>query len=220
MNTEEAMLRYVLSFIVLLFIGCTAQPDKEETSEVSTEITAPYVEDEKLYWEAARKLTASYAGKLRTELTEALANGDAANALGVCSERAPEIAVAFSQSGWSIKRVSDRNRNPDNRADFSESVVLATFDDQAPDPHIETWIESDSTAVYMYYEPIHTSPICLKCHGDMQTLGTGVYRTLKRLYPLDKATGYKTGELRGMFVVEANWPEGKEYAKRVIIDSL
>jgi hypothetical protein len=54
----------------------------------------------------------------------------------------------------------------------------------------------------------------------MQTLGTGVYRTLKRLYPLDKATGYKTGELRGMFVVEANWPEGIEYAEQIITDSL
>ena len=49
----------------------------------------------------------------------------------------------------------------------------------------------------------------------MQTLESQTFQTLKELYPLDWATGYKTGELRGVFVVEVAWPLRREQARRL-----
>jgi len=39
---------------------------------------------------------------------------------------------------------------------------------------------------------------------------------IKKEYPLDKAIGYKVGELRGTFVVEAVWPAGREQAQQLL----
>ena len=50
---------------------------------------------------------------------------------------------------------------------------------------------------YRYMKPIVTGAICLNCHGER--LSTPVQQTLKDLYPLDQARGYKKGNLRGPF---------------------
>jgi len=40
---------------------------------------------------------------------------------------------------------------------------------------------------------------CLKCHGEQ--LDPAVQARIKELYPDDKATGYKTGDLRGAVTI-------------------
>ena len=50
----------------------------------------------------------------------------------------------------------------------------------------------------------------------MQTLAPGVYQTIKKHYPMDKATGYTDGDLRGMYIVKVVWPEGKEFALKLL----
>ena len=171
-----------------------------------------------LYRTAADTLVARFARELKGELVAALAEGEAVGAIGVCRVVAPEIAAKHSVGGWTIQRVSDRNRNPDNRADTSEARFLKEFADTselAPNFLVD-WqpVDSGSPAEmqFAYYKPIRIQPMCLKCHGDMQTLGPGVYEALKKNYPLDKATGYRPGDLRGMFVVHADYPAATETA--------
>jgi hypothetical protein len=53
----------------------------------------------------------------------------------------------------------------------------------------------------------------LKCHGDLQTVDLNLWKETRIAYPYDKATGYKEGDLRGMFVVNAAYPEGLEVAR-------
>ena len=41
--------------------------------------------------------------------------------------------------------------------------------------------------------------MCLQCHG--QSIAPDVREKLSGLYPEDKATGYREGDIRGAFVV-------------------
>jgi hypothetical protein len=50
-----------------------------------------------------------------------------------------------------------------------------------------------------YVEPIRMKGLCMQCHGDR--IEPGVEARLRALYPEDRATGFKKGELRGMFWV-------------------
>lgn len=54
-----------------------------------------------------------------------------------------------------------------------------------------------------YYRPIFiSSPACLKCHGSAgEGLDSAAYAVIQQRYPLDQATGYVLGDLRGMWSI-------------------
>ena len=61
----------------------------------------------------ARKVAGSVPPRLLQVLNEEIARGGPESAIVVCSEKAPQMArTASEQSGWVIRRVSLRNRNP------------------------------------------------------------------------------------------------------------
>lgn len=210
---------FYLSAILALLAGCTA--DKQDNGDTGSPEPAQsdYAASSDLYEAAARKLVGEFSKDLKGELMAALAEADAAGALDVCQKVAPAVADSYSVGGWTIRRVSEKFRNPDNRADTTELRILAQFADSTRPVFLHNWTETDSGAVYTYYQPIRTMGLCLKCHGDMQTLAPGVYQRLRKLYPLDRATGYKADELRGMFVVRAEWPVGEAYAVQFLAGS-
>ncbi len=51
-----------------------------------------------------------------------------------------------------------------------------------------------------YTEPILVQPLCLVCHGE--ALAPDVAARIEALYPQDEATGFRAGDLRGVFWVE------------------
>ena len=53
----------------------------------------------------------------------------------------------------------------------------------------------NNVPTYHYMEPIGTGAICLNYHCER--LSSPVQQTLKDQYPLDQATDYKKGDLRG-----------------------
>ena len=52
---------------------------------------------------------------------------------------------------------------------------------------------------YMKAIAIPEGAPCLACHGE--AIDAAVATRLRELYPSDKATGYKQGELRGAFTI-------------------
>ena len=210
----------LVCLLMLLIWGCSSEQESVQDGPDQASPSPEYAADSLMYHQAAQKLVGEFSRRLKGELVSALAEGDAVRAITVCQTIAPEIAAAHSTGGWSIKRVSALFRNPDNRADTAEMAILRQFADTSLPAFVEGWTEADSSVTFAFYKPIRTMPMCLKCHGDLQTLAPGVYETLKKQYPLDRATGYKSNELRGMFVVTADWPEGREQARHIVTDSL
>ena len=62
------------------------------------------------------------------------------------------------------------------------------------------FVRFDSLALFA---PIHVMPLCQKCHGKTgDTLLENDYKFIQKLYHEDKAIGYKSGDLRGMWSIE------------------
>lgn len=169
---------------------------------------------------ASERLVMSFTNRLKGELMAAIAAHEPVGAIKVCKEVAPAIADSTSTDGWTVRRVTDKFRNPDNRATLAELEILARFNDPAAPKFIERWDKTDSTNTYSYYEPIRVGSLCLNCHGELQTLAPGVMQAVRKQYPGDKATGYQVGDLRGMFVVTADWPKAEGLARELVHDSL
>jgi hypothetical protein len=53
-------------------------------------------------------------------------------------------------------------------------------------------------------EPIYNQPLCLTCHGE--TIDPELRARIRDLYPRDRATGFRDGDLRGVFWVEFSPP--------------
>lgn len=151
---------------------------------------------------ASRAIVMDFEKKLGGRLKAAMSTGGPVAAIAVCHEDAMPIAQAVSdQHNVSVKRVTDRPRNPDNAANDDELRVLAEFyarvnavNAQAPERLL-----TDAQGTTRYYRAIQIKPLCLSCHGS--TVSAEVARALASHYPNDQATGYAVGELRGSFVV-------------------
>ncbi|UCD64606.1 MAG: DUF3365 domain-containing protein [Candidatus Zixiibacteriota bacterium] len=198
--------------IVALFLSGCAKKTQQESAPA----------DDILLMRASAKLIDRFQKDLKSELMAAINEGGAAHAITVCRVRAPEIAAAHSGEFWSIRRVTVKNRNPNNLADYHHLGILAAFDDTtvvAP-THSYEWVETAGDSTYRYYRPIRVMPLCLKCHGTDADIDDATRTALREKYPEDKATGYRPGDLRGMFVVEVKWPEGKPRAETLASDTL
>jgi len=130
--------------------------------------------------------------------------GGPPNAIQVCNTKAPGIAREISAAGnLKIGRTSLKVRNPGNAPDTWEKKTLeglearkAKGEDPAKLEHHEV---VGKEFRYMKAIVIPADMPCLKCHGEQ--LDPAVQAKLKELYPNDKATGYKTGDVRGAITI-------------------
>ena len=149
----------------------------------------------------ARVVIRDFSTRLQTELKTGLTNGGPAAAIEVCHTRAPAItAEVAQQTGWQIRRVTTKPRNPDHTPDAWEQSGLTTLADKlsgkAPQPVSLSEVVSTPTGqVFRYLQAIPTGQVCLTCHGDK--LSPEVTAALDKAYPNDQARGYTVGQLRG-----------------------
>lgn len=109
--------------------------------------------------------------------------------------------------GVSIRRVSLRARNMDNRPDAWEAEILRRLERQASrgEPlaeETEADVLEQGKAYYRFLKPIRVQAMCLSCHGQREEMHEGVGKLLAERYPKDQATGYRAGDLRGAFSVK------------------
>ncbi|HSN19730.1 MAG TPA: DUF3365 domain-containing protein [Usitatibacter sp.] len=159
--------------------------------------------------ESARKVAAELPAKLLTVLTAEIEKSGPEGAIAVCREKAPQMAKAASEeTGWSVRRVSLRNRNPKAVPDAWEAGVLGEFDRRAAageDPKTlekAEVVSENGVRTYRYMKALPTAPLCLQCHGDPAQLSPAVRERLASLYPADRAVGYRPGEIRGAITLK------------------
>jgi hypothetical protein len=145
--------------------------------------------------EAAR-IAERFVGLLKPELQTAMKTGGPTHAIPICAGKAPAIARDLSrESGWAVKRVSLKPRNPRALPDGWERKQLLAFDhavaEGAPLAARSGWVAGE----FRYIKPQSVGGICLTCHGTQLT--PEVEEALYRHYPQDSATGYELGEVRG-----------------------
>jgi len=137
----------------------------------------------------------------KSELMQALSAGmqeGPAAAIEVCSREAPEIARKLSVDGVQMGRSSHKLRNPANAPPAWLAPVLGRY--ASGEQSLEPQVVTIDNGRHGYVEPIITRPMCLTCHGS--EIDAEVREQLAADYPMDRATGFEAGDLRGVFWVE------------------
>jgi hypothetical protein len=146
--------------------------------------------------ERALKARDALFDRLLSELTAAMFTGGPSAAIEVCSQKAPQIAASVGkEQGVAIGRTSFRLRNPANQP--PEWATQFVEERVAQPQFVE--LEGGGTGAFL---PIRLKAFCLACHGPKEHLGKDVRERLAELYPDDRATGFRSGDLRGWFWVE------------------
>ena len=182
-----------LTFPVWL-AGCASSPSAEEQAAMVAD---------------ARKTSTTLVQKLGGELKAAIAETGPEGAIAVCKVRAPQIAGEVSkQSGFAVKRVSPKYRNPADVPDAWEAEAQAALEKRLASGEkpetLDTWqiVSTPTGKEFRYARALLVQPLCLTCHGTPAEIPDGVKARLAADYPSDKATGYAPGMVRGIVSVK------------------
>ena len=179
---------------VALFLGLAANACAEEEAASTNALAAE-----------ARAIAVQFAEKLKSELVGAMKVDGPVKAIEVCNVAAPAIAADASANGWAVARTSLKTRNPKNVPDAWEKRVLEEFDAEkskgADATKLERFeiVENNGVRTFRFMKAIPVAEPCLTCHGE--AIKEPVKARLAQLYPEDRATGYKVGDIRGAFIL-------------------
>ncbi len=139
--------------------------------------------------------------ELGKNLMKAISEKGTAGAVDFCNVRAlPITAEKEKEFNASIKRSSDKPRNPKNKADQKESEIIALYKTELQNGETPEAILEKNGGKFEFYYPITTNDMCLQCHGEVgKEVNTKTYKTIKLKYPEDLAVGYDVNQVRGVW---------------------
>ena len=164
------------------------------------------------YVNESRSLVQEFSQSLKRELQRGMKAGGPAYAIGVCNVNAPMISAELGEKNdWEVGRTSLRIRNPGNSPDAWERHTLETFEERllsgekpADIEYFEV-VQQNGDKVFRYMKAIPTAEMCESCHGS--ALDQAVKERLRELYPMDRARGYRAGDIRGAFTFAKSLPD-------------
>lgn len=187
-----------LIFSLVLF-SCVSdqQTELEEGEEMSL------VSDFDLIQPVALEVISNSGATLMSALYETMDTAGVKEAIVYCNLNANEIVTTLSaEYGVEIKRTSLQLRNRANKPTEDEKLILDFYANQESMGKTCVGEMSQVEGNYKYYHPIYVMDKCTQCHGIKgETLNKKAAKQIAELYPDDQATGYSTGDLRGMWVV-------------------
>ncbi len=146
-------------------------------------------------------LIVSLQGALLTRLRTDLDAGGPELAIQSCHLAATAATNrAARDEGVAAGRTAARLRNPTNAARPWAAPIVARYADQ-PSTAVAGFAVDLGDRVGVL-RPIREQPICASCHGPEDKLSIGLRAHLAELYPRDRATGFRDGDIRGWFWVE------------------
>lgn len=156
------------------------------------------------YEELGREYAMGAKAVLGKNLMGAIKAKGTPHAVDFCNTRALPLTDSMAKHyNVSIKRVSDKPRNPSNVANEAEIAFINVLHKRIANGEELGSKVSEIDGKMVGYYPIETNAMCLQCHGtpekDIEKL---TQNKIKEKYPKDKATGYGVNEIRGIWVVE------------------
>ena len=208
------MQKFIVAALLAQGLGMAqAQAQAQAQAPAPAPAPAPASQAEAPWVADARKVSMSVPPKLLAVLQEEIARGGPEGAILVCRDQAPQLARAASlESGWTVRRVSLRNRNPKAVPDAWERAGLEDFDRRAAagEPpgtlEVAAVVVVDGKPTQRYLRALPTAALCTQCHGPADKLSPAVVAQLKALYPDDRATGYQVGDIRGAMTLSRAVP--------------
>jgi cytochrome c2 len=151
----------------------------------------------------------NYALKTKQQLAKnlmgALQKGGTIKALEFCNLRAIPITDSMATAqNVKIKRVSNKPRNPSNKASNEEAQLISMFQQKIDsEENYKPVVQTLENGKKQFYAPIVTNQMCLQCHGTPnKTVTSETLETLKKRYPKDLALGYDVNQVRGLWSIQ------------------
>jgi hypothetical protein len=135
---------------------------------------------------------------LLANVMQATKSGGPDFAVAYCNEKAMPLTDSLAKAhNCVIQRVSDKYRNPLNKLSEADAEIF-----KAMSTSFKPVLISENEHL-IYYKPIKIAmPACLTCHGtEGKELNPKAAFIVRQKYPNDLATGYKEGDLRGMWKI-------------------
>ena len=191
MNKIKVLISIALGFLI---ISCNKK-SKEDTTLISED-----VKQKLLNYALETK------GVLGKNLMNAINKQGTEKAIEFCSTKAIVITDSMGTAlNATLKRVSDKPRNPINMANDNETTFINELKEKVSKGEKMTPKFTESDGKITGYFPIETNAMCLQCHGSKDLdIKPNVLKKIELLYPKDQATGYKENQIRGIFVVTQN----------------
>lgn len=142
--------------------------------------------------------------ELSNQLMKQMKEGGPSQAVPFCNTQALPITNKLSETyNVTIKRTSDKLRNPENKATPRELEVIEEYKSlRSAKKELAPIVEIDINNQKHFYAPIVLKANCIVCHGELNNhVSKKTDSILKELYPHDLAIGYKEGDLRGIWSI-------------------
>jgi len=101
-----------------------------------------------------------------------------------------------SKDGITIRNVSDRPRNVDNKADEIEKKAIDYFNANPKAEEKMELIQNKNEPFYFFSSPLRIEPFCLQCHGKKEEVIPYIAKRYSEAYD------YKLGETRGIVSIK------------------
>ena len=197
--------QYLFSALALIgyLAACDSGASSNQEETAATETAATPIDTAK-YKKQGMQIAMGTFKVLSGQLKSALQEGGVPNAVSYCNTVAYPLVDSLSEVyNASIRRASNKVRNPKDKPTALEQEILDTYHAQMnageqPKPIVRQ-LQSGEIA---FYAPIRMRELCLNCHGKLgETLKQEDYAVVKELYPEDEAIGYAAGDLRGIWSI-------------------
>ena len=176
--------------------GSDAQSKDSDTSTLSQEEKEMYINKGKTI---AKETFLTLSSNLKAKMME----GGVVNAVEYCNMAAYPLTDSIAKANnATLRRVSDRLRNPINNPDEVEMGVIENYKELlASEGQLKpVVIKEDGNIRFM--APILLKPACLSCHGTPEKHISGSdLAFIRELYPKDEAINFSTGDLRGIWSI-------------------
>jgi len=161
-------------------------------------LTTPSDEEQRVRGMA---VTDSVQRVLLSNVQKAIKAGGPPTAVAFCNTMAMPLTDSLARAhNVDIRRTSLKYRNSSNAPSTHESRVLNRLDFANDKGQLPPSILETINDTLHFYRPILVAKPCLACHGEPGTdISNETMAVLRDAYPNDLATGYKEGDLRGMW---------------------
>jgi len=177
---------------MLFIVSCNPQKQKKDESSKTIDTAA--------YLQKGDSISAIVQKVLLANVMQAMKSGGPGYAVSFCNEQAIPLTDSLAKAhNCLIQRVSDKYRNPANKLTVQDQEVWTKM---ASTANANTLSGSENGQI-VFYKPIKIAmPACLTCHGTAgKEMETKTFEIIKQKYPDDLATGYKEGDLRGLWKI-------------------
>jgi len=152
----------------------------------------------------AQALATDLKISLMKNLSEKIAKDGPVEAVPFCHANVKPIAKGSAKdriSKFEFGRTSHKVRNIENTPQPWATEYLKEFEGtKKGDIKKTSIIHKLENGKRVYLEPLYVEAKCLLCHGE--NVSKNVNDKIQKLYPQDKATGFKLGEFRGFVWVK------------------